>query len=231
MHRSVCPPVAVHPMLRFGPTVGRGTRVAIRPPPVAVPLPPPLRLAWPDPALARVIRRFAVSRSAPAAGGAGPLVGRAGVLVLGVGNELFTDEGLGCAAARMVADLELPGVDVLDGATLGLALLPELADRTGLLLLDAVVRQGARPGELVVLHGDGVWGGSGLAVSAHQIGVAEALAAVELVSRAPARLAVVGMVPVSLDTGCGLSPAVVSRLPAMVDLAREILRGWGVRGA
>ena len=61
------------------------------------------------------------------------------ILVLGIGNELFTDEGLGVVAARRIAQSGLPGVEVLDGATLGLALLPEIADRDAVLLLDAIV--------------------------------------------------------------------------------------------
>jgi hydrogenase maturation protease len=160
-----------------------------------------------------------------------PAPERAGILVLGVGNELFTDEGLGCVAARMVAELGLPGVDVLDGATLGIALLPELADRTGLLLLDAITRRDTPPGELVVLRDGQVPANRELTVSAHQIGVSEALAAAELAERAPDRLAAVGMVPVSLDTGYGVSGTVAARLPAMVERARAVLREWGVPGA
>ncbi len=155
----------------------------------------------------------------------------AGILVLGVGNELFTDEGLGCVAARRIAELDLPGVEVLDGATLGISLLPELSGRSGLLLLDAVVGHGAQPGELLELHGDEVPANRYLTVSAHQIGVCEALAVAALAGCAPQRLAAVGMVPRCLDTGYGLSPQVSSRMPELVTRARDVLRAWGVTGA
>lgn len=159
-----------------------------------------------------------------APGGARP----APVLVLGVGNELFQDEGLGCVAARAVAELDLPGVEVLDGSTLGIALLPSLADREAVLLLDATVGRDAGPGDLLVLLGDEVPASRHLTVSAHQIGVSEALAAAELAGCRPPRLAAVGMVPVSLETGYGITAQVAERIPLMVRAACGVLRDWGV---
>jgi hydrogenase maturation protease len=150
------------------------------------------------------------------------------VLVLGVGNELFTDEGLGCVAAQAIARLELPGVEVLDGSTLGIALLPLLAGRDAVLLLDATVGRDAQPGDLIVLHGDEVPASRHLTTSAHQIGVCEALAAAELAGCRPPTLAAVGMVPVSLETGYGLSAPIADRIPQMVHTACAVLREWGV---
>ncbi|MHB9863570.1 hydrogenase maturation protease [Streptomyces sp. YIM S03343] len=150
------------------------------------------------------------------------------VLVLGIGNELFTDEGLGVVAAHRIAGLSLDGLQVIDGGTLGIALLPEIAGREALLVLDAVVADGAEPGTVVVLHGDEVTRAQSLMVSAHQLGIAEALAAAELAGCRPHRLAAVGMVPADLDTGYGLSPLVGSRLDRLVRQALDVLAGWGV---
>lgn len=163
-----------------------------------------------------------------AAGAPGPARPRPPILVLGVGNVLFTDEGLGVAAAERIAARSLPGVETLDGGTLGLSLLPEIADRTGLLLLDAVVGGRAAAGEVVVLAGEQVRQARSVLVSAHQIGVGEALAAAELAGCAPDRVAAVGIVPDSLDTGYGLSPAVAGKLDTLVDRALDVLAGWGV---
>ena len=159
--------------------------------------------------------------------GTGASSGGAPVLVLGVGNELFTDEGLGCVAARAVGRLDLPGVEVLDGSTLGIALLPALAGRDAVLLLAATVRSDAAPGDLLVLRGEEVPASRHLTMSAHQIGVSEALAAAELAGCRPPQLAAVGLVPVSLETGCGLSDAVAQRIPDLVRAACGILRDWG----
>ncbi|MCK2216951.1 HyaD/HybD family hydrogenase maturation endopeptidase [Actinomadura sp. ATCC 31491] len=150
------------------------------------------------------------------------------VLVLGVGNELFTDEGVGVAAARRLAGLRLPGVEVVDGGTLGVGLLPAIAGREALLITDAIVRGDARPGTVIVLRGEEIPDAGPLMVSAHQTGVGQALAAADLAGCRPPRLAAVGMVPASLETGYGLSPLAAGRLGRLVAGALDVLAGWGV---
>jgi hydrogenase maturation protease len=148
--------------------------------------------------------------------------------VLGLGNELFTDEGVGVAASRRIADLDLPAVEVVDGGTLGLALLPEITDREAVLVLDAVVKKGREPGEVIVLEARDLTHPNLLLYSAHQIGVQEAVLAARLADTAPSLMAGVGMVPYSLATGYGITPAANRRLAVMVDTALEILGEWGV---
>jgi hydrogenase maturation protease len=155
-------------------------------------------------------------------------VNRSPVVVLGLGNELFTDEGVGVVASRRLEVLDLPGVDVVDGGTLGIALLPEIADRRGVLVLDAVIADAREPGEVVVLGPHDLTRPNLLLYSAHQIGVQEALLAARLAGRAPIHVAGVGMVPFSLDTGFGITFEAEQRLGSMVDTAIEILAGWGV---
>lgn len=166
-----------------------------------------------------------------AAGVAAPT---APVLVLGVGNELFTDEGLGCVAAERVAGRlaaeGLHGVDVRDGSTLGLGLLPELSGRRAVLLLDAVLSAGSRPGDVLVLEGDDVPVTRPLTLSAHQIGVGEALAAARFAGCCPDVVAAAGIVPAVLETGYGLSPAVEASMDRLVDAALALLRRWRDEG-
>lgn len=154
---------------------------------------------------------------------------RAPVLVLGIGNELFTDEGLGVVAARRIAELGLEGVDVVDGGTLGVGLLPEIVDRRALLVLDAMVADQAEPGDLLVLRGEEVPGADLLMVSAHQIGIAQALAAADLAGCRPPLLAAIGMVPADLSTGYGLSEPTAARLDRLVERALDVLTEWEVK--
>lgn len=169
-------------------------------------------------------------RIAPPA--AGEDLPRSPVLVLGVGNELFTDEGVGIvAAARLgerLAELGITGVDVVDGATLGLGLLPEIAEREAVLLLDAIASRAAAPGDVVVLIGDEVPYARSIQMSAHQVGVADALAAADLAGLGPRLLAAVGLVPVDLGTGVGLSPLASQRIDDIVGAALGVLAQWGV---
>lgn len=151
------------------------------------------------------------------------------ILVLGLGNELFTDEGVGVAVGRQVGELDLPGVEVIDGGTLGLALLPTIEGRRGLLVLDAVDTAAGRPGEVIVYQGDQLWREARLLYSAHQLGITEVLAAADLVGTTPELIAAVCMVPASLETGYGLSPEASEGLSTMIDRVLEILVSWGVK--
>ncbi|MFI6467951.1 hydrogenase maturation protease [Streptomyces sp. NPDC050538] len=101
----------------------------------------------------------------------------------------------------MPAALALDGVQVLDGGTLGISLLPQITDREAVLVLDAVAAQATDPGTVVVLHENEVACARSLMVSDHQLGITEALAAAELAGCHPRRLTAVGMVPADLDTG------------------------------
>jgi len=150
------------------------------------------------------------------------------VLVLGLGNELFSDEGVGVAAARRIGERDLAAVDVLDGGTLGLALLPTIEGLGALLILDAYLSEDREPGEVVVLSKEELRREARLLYSAHQLGVTEVLAAADLVGSTPERVAAVGMVPASVETGYGLTPTAVDAMPTMVEAALGILASWGV---
>jgi hydrogenase maturation protease len=156
---------------------------------------------------------------------------RAGVLVLGLGNELFTDEGVGVVAGRRLDQLDLPGVEVIDGGTLGIALLPEIEGREALLVLDAVAKVGAQPGQIIEFDEEDLYRPLKLMYSAHQVGIDETLAAARLMGKAPLRARAVGLVPFSLETGYGLSPRAEERLDELLERARAVLAEWGVDGA
>lgn len=149
-------------------------------------------------------------------------------LVLGLGNELFTDEGIGVAASRRFADLEIAGVEVVDGGTLGIALLPTVAGRRSILIFDAIVASDAHPGDIIVLESSEVRQGSRIMYSAHQLGISEVLAAAELAGGPEPDVAAVGLVPYSLETGYGVTAEAEDRIPAMVERGMEILASWGV---
>lgn len=152
---------------------------------------------------------------------------RAPWLVLGVGNQLFTDEGLGIVAALRVAAMSLPNVDVLDGGTLGLAMTPEIENRKGVLVFDAVVKHGNIPGDILVLQGEEVPTTRQMLMSVHQIGVIDALNAAKLAGTLPENIAACGIVPISLDDGWGLTPETDSKIDALVNEGLKILASWG----
>lgn len=152
------------------------------------------------------------------------------LLVLGLGNAICADDGVGVAAvAALIERYEVPkSVRVLDGGTLGLSLLGWLAEARDVLLVDAI-RSDAPPGTLVRLEGDEVAPAARNRLSVHQIGVADLLDSLELIDAWPERLALVGLVPERLSLGLTRSPAVERALPALVEAVAAEIRARGHR--
>lgn len=138
------------------------------------------------------------------------------VVVLGVGNVLMADEGLGVRCVeRLEASGQLPaGVIAIDGGTSSHELLEELDDAALLVIVDAVASDAA-PGTLIRLEGDRIPAAFSNRLSPHQHGINDLLATLQLLGRAPARVVVHGMVPGRLALGLELSPAVDAALPAL----------------
>ena len=152
------------------------------------------------------------------------------LLVLGLGNLLCGDDGLGAAAvSRLDRDYEAPeGVRVLDGGTLGLALLSHLEEATDAILVDAV-RDDAAIGSLVRLSGDEVAPAVQHRLSPHQIGVADLLDGARLRGRLPMHLTLLGLVPGSIELSLERSDAVEAALPLLVEAVVAEARRLGYR--
>ncbi len=150
------------------------------------------------------------------------------LLILGLGNVICSDDGLGVAAAeRLRREYELPGgVEVLDGGTLGLSLLAHATGADDLLLLDAI-RADAPPGTLVRLDGDDVAPAVRDRLSVHQIGVADLLDAMRLLDEVPRRLVLLGLVPETLELSIERSPAVEAGIDGLVAAAAAEAKSLG----
>jgi len=140
------------------------------------------------------------------------------LLVLGLGNVLCGDDGLGAVAVHLLERrYRAPdGVLVLDGGTLGLSLLPNLEQAREAILVDAIRTDGA-PGSFVRLEGDDVAPAVAARLSVHQVGVLDLLEAARWRERYPSRLILLGLVPQSLELGVVRTPAVEAALPGLVD--------------
>lgn len=149
-------------------------------------------------------------------------------LVLGVGNVLMGDDGLGPAVlARLLQEWRLPPeVSCLDGATGGLALLPEIEDAERVLLIDAI-DVGAAPGSDVVLERGEFPRYCGPRLSPHEVGLTDVLALARLRGTLPRQAAAIGLQPGAISASPGLSEAVAARLPDLVGHVVERLVAWG----
>ena len=140
------------------------------------------------------------------------------LLVLGLGNVLLGDDGLGTAAVALLLESYKapPGALVLDGGTLGLSLLPYLEDARHVILVDAI--KADRPvGSLVRLDGEEVAPAVATRLSPHQIGVADLLDGARWLGRYPAELVLLGIVPDAIELHVGLSPKVARSMPKFVE--------------
>jgi hydrogenase maturation protease len=161
-----------------------------------------------------------------------PTTGNPGsLLVLGLGNVLCGDDGLGVAAIEMLrSGYRVPdGVRVLDGGTLGLGLLSYIRPFDDVILVDAIEGAGP-PGTFIRLEGDEVGPAVQTRLSCHQIGVAELLDALHMLNAYPRSLSLLGLVPATLELGLGRSPPVEAQLPKLVEeIVAEARRfGYGL---
>jgi hydrogenase maturation protease len=153
-------------------------------------------------------------------------------VVIGLGNPLMTDDGIGLALldALQARGPFQPQPVFVDGGTWGMNLLPTIEDADRVLFLDAV-NCGTAPGTAVRLERDRIPRWLGVKLSPHQIDLKEVLALAELRGRLPAEAVVVGIQPDRVEMGSGLSEAAVSGVEAALDLAVNTLEGWAARPA
>jgi hydrogenase maturation protease len=144
------------------------------------------------------------------------------LLVLGLGNPILGDDGLGPRAiAEIAARGGLPeGTRLFDGETGGLDLLGEIEDARRLIAIDAV-HLGGRPGALHRLAGGAIPRHLERSASAHDVGLRDLLALARLRGGGPRDVVVLGLEPAAIEPATTLSPALEAALPLLLAAVRE----------
>ena len=160
-------------------------------------------------------------------------VAPATIVVLGIGNALLSDDGVGLHLLRRLehGDAAPPWVRYLDGGTVGLALAPLIEDAAGLVVLDAL-RLRAEPGTVQVYEGPAM----DVLVdrrhqTPHEVGWSDLLSALRLQGRLPERRALVGIEPVSMDWGTEPTPRVAAALEDAAARVRALIAAWRPDGS
>ena len=144
--------------------------------------------------------------------------GRRPILVLGIGNILLRDEGMGVRVIEQMQKIHLPDdVELVDGGTAGADLLDVLAERQKVIVIDAV-QSDCEPGTVLRFTADDLIQPDGVGMSLHELGLGEALTMTRQLGCAPKDVVVFGIKP--KDTGCGLelSEEIVASVPKVIEL-------------
>ena len=165
-------------------------------------------------------------------GGTSRRLAQGPALLLGLGNVLLTDDGVGVHVLHALRSDFAPdgpssSVRLCDGGTLGLALLTEIEAVDSLIVIDAT-HFGAAPGSVrVFVDGEMDKQLRGARRSVHEVALTDLIAAAQLTERAPARRALVGIQPESLAWGTEPTSAVHAAIPQACAAVHELLTDWG----
>ena len=138
---------------------------------------------------------------------------------MGVGNILFTDEGVGVRVLETLNEQYdfPPHVAMVDGGVLGMNLLGTISEADHLIVIDAV-RNGQEPGTLYRLEGDDIPQRVLAKNSLHQVDLLEALTFCRALDKQP-RTVIIGVEPEDIKTvGLDMTPVVANKMPAMIEM-------------
>jgi hydrogenase maturation protease len=150
-------------------------------------------------------------------------------LVLGLGNTLLQDEGIGVHVIGELArqGSDTPWVEFMDGGTLSFTLADPIGAAAALIVVDTAQLDSA-PGTIRIFEGEEMdaFVGSGRKTSVHEVSLRDLLAIASLEGRLPARRALVGIQPRVMDWGHAPSPAVAAAIPRACAQVRALLERW-----
>jgi hydrogenase maturation protease len=149
--------------------------------------------------------------------------------MLGIGNLIMSDDGVGVRVVQRLSEGYSfpPEVEILDGGTLGLDLLPLLEGLDRLLIVDAM-ETGGPPGTIVRLTGDEIPLAFETRLSAHQMGLKDLLAVSRLLGNPLPEMVLLGVQPECIELGMELSPPVAAVLDTLVEMVLRELEGWEI---
>ncbi|WP_412890118.1 HyaD/HybD family hydrogenase maturation endopeptidase [Bacillus sp. 1P06AnD] len=149
------------------------------------------------------------------------------IVILGIGNTLYSDEGVGMMSLPLLEEIfkDDEDVEIFDGSTDGMRLLGPVEDAEMLIVLDAI-NAGKKGGEIIVLKGEEIPAYYGVKMSIHQLGFQEVLLAAKIRDQYPKHITMIGMQPTSLELGIGLSDVNSQALPDLVEIVRRQVEDW-----
>jgi hydrogenase maturation protease len=150
-------------------------------------------------------------------------------LVLGIGNTLLADEGVGVHAIHHLETHhdEYPGTEYLDGGTLSFTLAGPIEDADNLIVIDAA-QLNAKPGTVRTFIGDAMdsFLNGQHKRSVHEVGLMDLMTIARLAEQLPERRALIGIQPQKLDWGETPTEDVQAAIPEVCEKVIELIREW-----
>ncbi len=152
------------------------------------------------------------------------------IAVLGIGNILLSDDGVGVHAInRLEKSYDFPAyVRLIDGGTKGLDLLPLIERLDKVLIIDASNFK-KEPGTIDIVEGDKIPAFLSTKLSVHQIGLPDMLFAARLMEITPSDMCLIGIQPKSMETGIQLSEEISRQMKPLLERVVQKLQEWGVK--
>jgi hydrogenase maturation protease len=141
------------------------------------------------------------------------------ILVLGMGNILMTDEGIGVRVIESLKECRIPsGVELFDGGTASLELLSAFSNRKKLIVVDAI-KGGQNPGAVYRFNFEDLTYQKEFATSLHQLGIIDTLSQARILDCLPEEVIIIGIEPAKIAPGLELS----SEMAAVIPKIKEII--------
>ncbi|MEZ0343523.1 MAG: HyaD/HybD family hydrogenase maturation endopeptidase [Caldimicrobium sp.] len=152
------------------------------------------------------------------------------ILIIGLGNVLLSDEGLGVKVVKeLEEEINLPEeVEILDGGTGAFFLLPYLEKADYLIIVDAI-KTGNPPGTLIIENLENLPKDTLEKISLHEVSFPDLLRILELKGKKFEKIMLAGIEPKNLEVGTDISQEVKRNIPLLKERILSILRSWGIK--
>lgn len=154
---------------------------------------------------------------------------RKGISVLGLGNLLMQDEGIGVHIANLLIDKYTfsPEIQIIDGGTTGTDLLPYFEDSEKVLIVDAVNFE-KEPGYIDIIKNEDILTTITSKISLHHLGLSDVLSVIKLLNISPKEITLIGIQPFKMELGMEVSEEMRGLLNQITDLVLKNLKSWSV---
>lgn len=154
------------------------------------------------------------------------------IALIGLGNILLRDEGVGVHALNTIRERYCfsPNIEMIDGGTLGLDLLPIFEGRDRILIIDAVNFE-KEPGYIGIIEDDDIPSALMTKLSVHHIGLADVLFAAKLLDIKPSSICLIGIQPQSIDMGLEMTQCIIDKMEELTGVVIAKLKEWNIECA